>query len=105
KLRGQARKRRRGKGLGQDRKTGAAIRGMRLRQWPPRHHEIGPGPSRTLQRDRLRAVGIVKAEHRRLDAGARAAERRWVRGVSLDLGRASFVALDNQTIAAPAERH
>ena len=104
-LRGQARQRRRGKGLGQDRKARAAIRGMRLRQFPPGHHEIVPGFSRALQPDRLRAVRIVEAEHRRLDAHARAPQRRWVRWVSLDLGRPSFVALDDQAVGASMERH
>ncbi len=40
----QARQRRRGEGLGEDRKAGAAIRGMSLGQLPPGGHEIVPGP-------------------------------------------------------------
>ena len=74
-------------------------------QLAPGRHEIAPGLPRTLQRDRLRAVGIVEAEHGRLDPRARGPERRGVRGVSLDLGRSPFVALDDQAVGAPAERH
>ena len=78
---------------------------MSLGQLPPGRHEIAPGLPRALQRDRLRAVGIVEAEHRRLDARARGPEGRGVRRVSLDLGRPPFVALDDQAVGAPAERH
>ena len=58
-----------------------------------------------FSRDRLRAVGIVEAEHGCLDEGARGAEGRGVRRVSLDLRRPPFVALDDQAVGAPAERH
>ena len=92
-------------GLGKDRKTGAPVGGMSLGQLPPGRHEIAPGPSLPLQRDRLRAVGIVEAEHGRLDEGARGPEGRRVLGVSLDLRRSPFVALDDQAVGAPAERH
>ena len=104
-LGGQARQGWRREGFGEDRKAGAVIRGMRLGQLPPGLHEIAPGLPRALQRDRLRAVRIVEAEHRRLDARARRAEGRWVRRVSLDLRRSPFVALDDQAVGAPAERH
>ena len=78
---------------------------MSLGQFPPRRHEIGPGFRLSLQPDRLRSVGIVQAKHGCLNARARGPERRWVRGVSLDLGRPSFVTLDDHTIRAAAERH
>ncbi len=104
-LGGQARQGGRAEGLGEDRKAGAAIRGMSLGQLAPGCHEIAPGLPRPLQRDRLRAVGIVEAEHGRLDDGARGPESRWVRRVSFDLGRSPFVALDDQAVGAPAERH
>ena len=60
--------------FGEDRKPRTVIRSMRLGQRPPCLHEIAPGLPRTLQRDRLRSVRIVKAKHRRLDARARRAE-------------------------------
>ena len=101
----QARQGGRGEGLGDHRKTGTAIRGMSLGQRLPGRHEIAPRLPRTVLRDRLRAVGIVEAEHGRLDARARGPEGRGVRGVSLDLGRSAFVALDDQAVGAPAERH
>ena len=94
-----------GEGLGEDRKAGTTIRGMSLGQLPPGRHEIAPGLPRTLLHDRLRAVGIVEAEHGRLDERARGPEGRGVRRVSLDLGRSPFVALDDQAVGAPAERH
>src|SRR5688572_11795186 len=78
---------------------------MRLCELPPRRDEIGPRFPRTLQRDRLRAVRIVEAEHRRLHARARRPDRRGMRGVSLDLGGAPFMALDDQAVSAPPERH
>ena len=71
----QARQGGRGEGLGEDRKAGAAICGVRLGQLSPGRHEIGPRFPLTLQRDRLRAVRIVEAEHRRLHARARGPER------------------------------
>ena len=83
-LGGQARQGGRGEGLGEDRKAGTAIRGMSLGQLPPGRHEIAPGLPLPLQRDRLRAVGIVEAEHGRLDEGARGPEGRGMRGVSLE---------------------
>ena len=73
-LGGQARQGGRGEGLGEDRKAGAAIRAMGLGQLAPGSDEIAPGLPRTLLRDRLRAVGIVEAEHGRLDEGARSPE-------------------------------
>ena len=78
---------------------------MSLGQRTPGRHEIVPGLPLPLQRDRLRAVGIVEAEHGRLDEGARGPEGRGVRRVALDLGRPPFVALDDQAVGAPAERH
>ena len=78
---------------------------MRLGQRPPGRYEIAPGLPRTLLRDRLRTVGIVEAEHSGLDARARGSEGRRVRGVSLNLGRSPFVALDDQAVGAAAERH
>ena len=104
-LGGQARQRRRREGLGEDRKAGATIRGMSLGQLPPGRHEIVPGLRLPFQPDRLRPVGIVQAEHGRLDEGVRGPEGRGVRRVSLDLGRSPFVALDDQAVGAPAERH
>ena len=104
-LGGQAGQCGRGEGVGENRKAGAAIRGMSRGQLAPGRHEIAPGLPRPLLHDRLRAVGIVEAEHRRLDEGARGSERRGVRGVALDLRRSPFVALDDQAVGAPAERH
>ena len=104
-LGGQARQRGGGERLGDDAKAGTAVRGMRLGQRPPRRDEIAPGLRCALQRDRLRAVGIVEAEHGGLDARARGPEGRGVRGVALDLRRSPFVALDDQAVGAPAERH
>ncbi len=78
---------------------------MSLGHRPPGGHEIAPGLPSTLLHDRLRAVGIVEAEHGGLDARARGPEGRGVRGVALDLGRSPFVALDDQAVGAPAERH
>src|SRR5687768_5689736 len=78
---------------------------MSLGQLTPRRYEVVPGLSRTLLRDRLRPVGIVEAEHGRLDARARRSLRRRVRWISLDLRRPPFVALDDQAVRAPAEWH
>ncbi len=77
-LGGQACERGRAERLGEDRKAGAAIRGMRLGQLTPGRHEIAPGLLRPLQCDRLRTVGIVEAEHGRLDERARGPEGRGV---------------------------
>ena len=104
-LSGQSSQRWGGVGLGKEREAGATIRGMRLCQFTPGRHEIGPGLRLALQPDGLRPVGIVKAEHGCLDARARGSECGRVRGVSLDLGRPTLVALDDHTIRAAAERH
>ncbi len=80
---GQARKSGRGEGLGEDRKAGATIRRMRLGQLTPGRHEIVPGLRLRFQPDALRAVGIVEAEHRRLDPRARGPEGRGVTPGSL----------------------
>ena len=101
----EARERGRRERFRKDREAGAAIRGMSLGQLAPRRHEIGPGLRFALQPDGLRSIGIVEAKHGCLDARARRTERRRVRGVSLDLGRPSLVALDDHTVRAAAERH
>ena len=101
----EARQRGGGEGLGEDRQASAAIRGVSLGQLLPGRHEFVPGPRLPIQSDRLRAVGIVQAEHGRLDARARGPEGGGMAGVPLDLGRSPLVALDNETVGAPAERH
>jgi hypothetical protein len=62
-LGGEARQGWGGEGLGEDRKAGTAIRGMSLGQLPPGRYEIAPGLRLPFQPGRLRAVGIVEAEH------------------------------------------
>src|SRR4029078_10582951 len=62
-LGGQTRQGGRGKRFRQDCEGGVAICRMSLSQRPPGLHEIAPRFRRTLERDRLRAVGIVEAEH------------------------------------------
>ena len=66
----EARQRGGGEGLGEDRQASAAIRGVSLGPLFPGRHEFVPGPRLPIQSDRLRAVGIVQAEHGRLDARA-----------------------------------
>ena len=66
-LGGQARQGGRAEGLGEDRKAAAAIRAMSLCELTPGGGEIAPRLPLPLQGDRLRAVGIVEAEHGRLD--------------------------------------
>ena len=52
-LGGQARQGGGGEGLGEDRETGATIRGMSLGQLAPGRHEIGPGLRLAFQSDRV----------------------------------------------------
>ena len=56
-------------------------------------------------RQRLRAVGVVEAENRRLREQVGGAAARRVIGVAFDLGRAAFVALDQQAHAGAVDRH
>ena len=51
--------------------------------------------------DRLRAIGVVERQHRRLREDVGRAEARRMLRVALDLGRAPFVALDEQADADP----
>ena len=101
----EACERRRGEGLGEDRKAGTTIRDMGLSELCPGRDEIGPGLRFPFQPDGLRAVGIVQAEHRGLDTSARCPEGRGVSRVSLDLRGPPFVTLDDQAVRASAERH
>ena len=64
-----------------------------------------PGGGLAELRDRLRAVGVVKAQHRRLGDGVGRAEARGVLGIALDLRRAAVVTLDEQAGGDPGERH
>ena len=74
-LRDQPGQRRRGERLGEHGQARAAVRGMRHGQLLPGRHEIVPGLLFVLEPDRLRAIGIVEAENRCLDARARRAQR------------------------------
>ena len=55
--------------------------------------------------ERLHAIGIVEVEQRRLREDIGGAEAGRVRRVAFDLGRPSFVTLDEQAGRAAAERH
>ena len=53
-------------------------------------------------RERLRAIGVVEAENRRLREEIRRTPAGRVIGVAFDLRRPALVALDEQADAAPA---
>ena len=56
-------------------------------------------------RERLRAIGIVETEDRRLREEVGGAEARRMIGVAFDLRRAALVALDQEADAGPGKRH
>ena len=90
-------------------------RGPQGRRHHPRHAPwtAPPRPSRNRSRTSLSPFSLTVCERSgsyrpSTDAWIRALEaprRRRVSGVSLDLGRSSFVALDDEAVGAPAERH
>ena len=70
-----------------------------------RDEERRPRPDLAEVGERLRAVGIVEVEDRRLREHVGGAEAAGMLRVALDLRRAPFVALDEQAGGDAAERH
>ncbi len=67
--------------------------------------EFVPARDAAVVDDRLRAVGIVKRQHRRLCEHVGRAQTRGMIGVALDLGRPGHVAFHQNAGGDAAERH
>ena len=91
--------------LGQDPQTGALKGLLRRERRPDRPEKRRPRPNLADVGERLRAIGIVEAEHRGLGKDIGCAEAAGMKGVALNLGRASLVAFDEQSRRDAAERH
>ncbi len=91
--------------LGQDAQAGARAGRLRRQRAAHRRDEPAPRPHAAEFGDRVRAIRIVEGEDRRLGEQVGAAAGGRVVDVALDLGRAAFVALDQEPGGDAAERH
>jgi hypothetical protein len=101
-LRGE---RRRVDRLGEDAQPRAFERRLRRQRIANRTQERRPRPDLAEVGQRLRPVRIVEPENRRLREHVARAEAARMQRIPLDLGRAAFVTLDQQSRRDAAERH
>ena len=99
------RQRRRAHRLGQDPQAGALKRLLGRERRPDRPEKRRPRTNLAEVGERLRAIGIVEAEHRGLREDVGRAEAAGMQRVAFDLRRASLVAFDEQPGRDAAERH
>ena len=99
------RERRRADGFGQESEPRAFERLLGRQRRANRAEERGPRTDLAEAGERLRPIGIVEAEHGGLGKDVAGAEAARVKRVAFDLGRPSFVALDQQPGDDAAKRH
>ena len=98
-------KRRRGHGFGQDAKARALGRRLRRQAGADRGDERAPRSNLAELHNRLRAIGVVQRQQRRLRVEIGRAKASRMIGVAFGLRGASFVAFDQQARGDAAERH
>ena len=101
----QLRERRRRDGLTEDSETRSLDRLLCPERGLDRAHAGGPRAYFTAMGQRLRAIGIVEAEHGRLRDGVGGAEARGMIGVAFDLRRPAHVAFDQHGPGNPRDRN
>ena len=91
--------------LGDDAQTGAARGRLGRQRAAQGRNEAAPRTNLPKLGDRVRAIGVVHREHRGLREQVGAAAAGGMVGIAFDLGRAAFVALDQQARGHASERH
>src|SRR5262249_51229081 len=92
-------------GLRQNAYAGALVGALLSKRLTNRAERLLPGARLAETGHRLRAIGIVKGEDRRLMENARRAETGRVIGIAFDFSWSPLVAFDQQSDARAVQRH